>query len=70
MKSTPSTVFRFRCPAAINAALESAAGTQLLTKSAYARRALLRSLQEDGAMSDQAEIPHPKAKAPGQRELA
>ena len=45
-----STVFRFRCDPVIRAALESAASNQMITASAYARRAVARTLQADGAI--------------------
>lgn len=45
-----STVFRFRCDPVIRTALESAAKDQMITASAYARRAVARTLQADGAI--------------------
>jgi hypothetical protein len=40
----------------MKAALETAADDEMITPSAYARRAILRSLHADGAMSDPAVV--------------
>jgi len=54
-QSTVSPVFHFRCPPTIRAAVESVANDQMITPSAYVRRAVARSLQADGAMPLQAQ---------------
>jgi hypothetical protein len=52
---TVSPVFHFRCPPVIRAAVESIATAEMITPSAYVRRAVARSLRADGALSSQAQ---------------
>jgi hypothetical protein len=42
-----------RCPEALADAIERAAATELISKAAYARRAVLAALQRDGFLSDE-----------------
>ena len=51
MKSEQSIAFHFRCPPDIKSALETEAERQLISPSAYMRRALVQSLQCDGAIA-------------------
>ena len=50
MDCRQSTVFHFRCPSSIRVALKDESNRQLISPSAYARRAIIRSLQVDGAI--------------------
>jgi hypothetical protein len=43
-----SPIFRFVCPEVLKAALEAEANNQMISPSAYVRRALVRSLAADG----------------------
>ena len=43
-----SPIFRFVCPEALKAALEAEADNQMISPSAYVRRAVVRSLATDG----------------------
>jgi hypothetical protein len=42
-----------RCPEALADAIERAAARELISKAAYARRAVLTALQRDGFLSDE-----------------
>jgi hypothetical protein len=43
-----SPIFRFVCPDVLRAALEAEADNQMISPSAYVRRAVVRSLAADG----------------------
>ena len=43
----------YRCPEALADAIERAAASELISKAAYARRAVLTALQRDGFLSDE-----------------
>ena len=49
-KQDQPTIFHFRCPPAIKTAIDFVAEDQMITPSAYVRRAVARSLQADGAI--------------------
>ena len=44
--------FHFRCPVQIISVIDAAAQRELISRSAYARRALMRSLRADGLIND------------------
>jgi hypothetical protein len=70
---TGPTVFHFRCPPTIKAAVESVANDQMITPSAYVRRALALSLQADGMDFKRAEfcrLPRPRGSRPTQDRAA
>jgi hypothetical protein len=46
-----------RCPEALTDAIERAAASELISKAAYARRAVLAALQRDGFLSDERRAP-------------
>ena len=43
----------YRCPEALADAIERAAASELISKAAYARRAVRAALQRDGFLSDE-----------------
>jgi hypothetical protein len=49
MSGKQTTIFHFRCPPQLRRAIEAEARRQILTPSAYARRVMVRHLQEAGA---------------------
>jgi hypothetical protein len=46
-----------RCPETLTDAIERAAASELISKAAYARRAVLAALQRDGFLSDERRAP-------------
>jgi hypothetical protein len=50
MQRKHSAVLHFRCTHDVKVALENEAQRQLLSPSAYARRALVQNLRDDGAI--------------------
>jgi hypothetical protein len=55
MTGKQTTIFHFRCPPQLRKAIEAEARRQVLTPSAYARRVIVRHLQEAGAARVKAE---------------
>jgi hypothetical protein len=52
-----SEVLICRCPKTLSDALEQAAANELITKAAYARRAVMSALRRDGFLSDDRRAP-------------
>ena len=61
MDQEKPTDFRFRCPSAFRAAIEAAATDEMISSSAYVRRAVARTLQADGVLIKPEQAREPRA---------